>query len=111
MELLTVEETAAMLRVSKVTVRRFIADGRLPAVKVGRAVRVEKADAERVAQPATPKAPMSRPTSRKYRGTQANAVAALRKLVGIAGYDPNAPTDVSENKYKYLAEAYEDTPE
>ena len=111
MELLTVEETAAMLRVSKVTVRRFIADGRLPAVKVGRGVRVEKADAERVARPTTRN---SRPVQRENLvppGEPFTAGDSLWDIVGIAGYDPDAPTDVSENKYKYLADAYADTHE
>jgi len=111
MELLTVEETAAMLRVSQVTVRRFIADGRLPAVKVGRAIRVEKAEVERVARPAAVK---SRPTRREDSvplGKPFTDADSLWDIVGMAGYDPDAPTDVSENKYKYLAEAYLDTHE
>ncbi|HEY7066305.1 MAG TPA: helix-turn-helix domain-containing protein [Chloroflexota bacterium] len=111
MELLTVQETADLLKVSTVTVRRFIADGRLPARKVGRAVRVDKADAERVAKPIAAKSRTPRRGSRNGRRAETSAVAALRELVGIAGYDPNAPTDVSKNKYKYLAEAYEDTHE
>src|SRR3954451_16694695 len=109
MELLTVEETAAMLRVSKVTVRRFIADGRLPAVKVGRAVRVEKADAERVAQPTTINSQRRRRENSVPLGKPLTAVDSLWEIVGIAGYDPDAPTDVSENKYKYLADEYLDT--
>ena len=36
MELLTVDEVAQLLRVSPLTVRRHIASGRLPALKVGR---------------------------------------------------------------------------
>ena len=42
MELLTVDETARLLKVAPVTVRRYIAEGRLPAVRVGRAVRVRR---------------------------------------------------------------------
>jgi len=34
-ELLTIKETAAMLRVHPMTVRRMITDGRLPAVQLG----------------------------------------------------------------------------
>jgi excisionase family DNA binding protein len=111
MELLTVQETADLLKVSTVTVRRFIADGRLPAVKVGRAVRVEKADVERVVTPITAHA---RQVARQHRGPDAkdtSTVGSLWNLVGIAGYDPDAPTDVAEDKYKCLAEAYEDTHE
>ena len=36
---LTVREAAAMLRVSQVTLRRYVASGKLPAVRVGRNVR------------------------------------------------------------------------
>ena len=42
MDLLTVKETAQMLRVTPITVRRYIAAGRLPAVRVGRGVRVDQ---------------------------------------------------------------------
>jgi excisionase family DNA binding protein len=111
MELLTVEETAAMLKVSQVTVRRFIADGRLPAVKVGRSVRVEKGEAERVARPATVKSRRLQREDSVPLGEPFTAVDSLWDIVGIAGYDPDAPTDVSENKYKYLADAYADTHE
>lgn len=32
---------------------------------------------------------------------------SLWNLVGIAGHRPGAPTDVSSNKHKYLAESYD----
>jgi excisionase family DNA binding protein len=51
MNLLTVDETAAMLRVNPVTIRRYIKSGRLPAVRVGRHVRIEKEAAEALATP------------------------------------------------------------
>ncbi|HLH22708.1 MAG TPA: helix-turn-helix domain-containing protein [Chloroflexota bacterium] len=111
MELLTVQETADLLRVSTVTVRRFIADGRLPAVKVGRAVRVDKADAEHIAKPVRVGARGKPSQSDTPSDEAASAVASLWRLVDLAGYDPDAPTDVAENKHKYLAEAYEDTHE
>jgi excisionase family DNA binding protein len=38
--LLTVKETAAMLRLSVRSVRRMIADQRLPVVRFGRAIRI-----------------------------------------------------------------------
>jgi excisionase family DNA binding protein len=40
--LLTANETAAILNVSVRTVRRLIADGTLPAVRIGRAVRISQ---------------------------------------------------------------------
>jgi len=38
MDLLTVHETAAMLKVNPDTVRRYITSGRLPAVRIGRLI-------------------------------------------------------------------------
>jgi excisionase family DNA binding protein len=38
----TVEEVATMLRVSKETIRRLIAEGRLEGVRVGHQVRISK---------------------------------------------------------------------
>jgi excisionase family DNA binding protein len=41
---LTVKEVAERLRLHPITVRRLIASGRLPAVRIGRAVRVREGD-------------------------------------------------------------------
>ena len=40
-DMLTVPEVAARLRVNAATVRRWCADGTLPAIKVGRSYRIE----------------------------------------------------------------------
>jgi excisionase family DNA binding protein len=101
-ELLTIRETAELLKVSPITVRRYIADGRLPAVRVGRGVRVRK---EAVDQLLTP---VERTTAR--RGPRVPAGRPLTyddplwQLVGSAA--SAGPTDVSANKHKYLADAY-----
>lgn len=98
MELLTVQETAQMLKLAPITVRRYIRSGRLPAVKVGRAIRVRR---EAVDSLLTPVIPAGRPLTYED---------SLWKIVGIAGGegDDDGPTDVSSNKHKYLAEAYAD---
>jgi excisionase family DNA binding protein len=101
MELITVQETARMLKVSPLTVRRYIADGRLPAVKVGRSVRVRKEVLDQLIKPVEPKAPKGRSTGR---GRPTSAEDPIWNIVGIAR--SGGPGDVSENKYKYLAEAY-----
>jgi excisionase family DNA binding protein len=93
MELLTVKETAEMLRVSTVTVRRYIASGRLAAVRVGRNIRIRRVDAERVIEPAEPE-------------NHQKLIAEAK-----ASYFSNGPTDISENHDTYLAEAYADTHE
>jgi excisionase family DNA binding protein len=51
MDLLTVDEIARLLKVNPVTVRRFISTGRLPAVRVGRRIRVHRKDAEALLAP------------------------------------------------------------
>ncbi len=103
MELLTVDETARLLKVTQITVRRFIAEGRLPAVRVGRAVRVRREALDQLIKPVEPQT-NGRPGARGKRFTRNDA---LFNIVGIAD-DPSDPTtDVSENKLQYLAEAYQ----
>jgi excisionase family DNA binding protein len=45
---LTVAEVAAMLKLNQQTVRNWIEQGSLPAVRVGRRVRIRRSDLERV---------------------------------------------------------------
>lgn len=42
--LLTIRETAEHLRVSRATVERMLADGRLPKIKVGASTRIARSD-------------------------------------------------------------------
>ena len=44
--LLTVPEVAALLRLSPRSIRRLIDDGRLPIVRLGRAIRIRPQDVE-----------------------------------------------------------------
>jgi excisionase family DNA binding protein len=54
-DLLTVPEAAAVLKVSPVTVSRWLRQGRLPAYRLGpRAVRIRRADLQAVFAPARP---------------------------------------------------------
>jgi excisionase family DNA binding protein len=56
-DLLTVPEAAAALKVSPVTVSRWLRQGRLPAYRLGpRAVRIRRADLQAVFAPARPAA-------------------------------------------------------
>jgi excisionase family DNA binding protein len=48
---LTVNEAAALLRVSDLTVRRWIWSGKLPATRVGRLLRIRQSDIEGLTQP------------------------------------------------------------
>ena len=111
MELLTVQETAQLLKVSPITVRRYIASGRLAAVKVGRAVRIRREAVEDLMEPVVPRhlrddvdedeIPEGRPLTFND---------SLFRIIGIAGSSDGAEgmSDVASDKYKYLAEAYAD---
>src|SRR3990172_4171341 len=102
MELMTIQETARLLRVSPLTVRRYIAARRLPAVRVGRGVRVRKEDIDKLPTPVEVGLEAVRP--RVKRGGVFTKEDPLWRLVGIGHSE--GPGDVSENKHKYLAEAY-----
>ncbi len=101
MVLLTVQETASLLRVSPMTIRRYISSGRLPAVRIGRGVRVPR---ESLAQLL---APIERPTpvapERARRGRAFTMDDSLWNIVGI-GRSPD-PSQVAEQKDRYVAEA------
>ena len=64
MDLLTVQETAVLLKLNPKTVRNYIASGRLAARRVGRRVRIERTAAEALAVPFRPLAPdAAKPTN------------------------------------------------
>jgi len=51
-EFLTINETAALLRITTRSVRRYVTEGKLPAYRVGeRWVRVKREDVERLFTP------------------------------------------------------------
>jgi excisionase family DNA binding protein len=107
MELLTVQETAALLKVAPITVRRFIEDGRLPAVRIGKSVRIEKADVQQLLRPvhaAATKPRRSRSGSRPLTPDDPSF-----QLIGMAR--SGGPGDVAERTDEYLAEAYAATHE
>lgn len=117
MELLTVRETADLLKLSPVTVRRFIAAGRLPAVRVGRAVRVSREAINGLLEPMVPRHLRDDEDEDEeyFEGRPLTLDDALFRIIGIAGGSEmdngrgdTRPTDVASNKHKYLAEAYAD---
>lgn len=59
-EVLTVEETARLLKVTNTTVRRWCLLGWLPAFKIGRAWRIPRDELERLMEPAGPHRPQRR---------------------------------------------------
>jgi excisionase family DNA binding protein len=104
MELLTVQETAGILKVSPVTVRRYIKSRRLPAVRVGRSVRIRAEDVESLLVPIDPD------LERLNNAPLFTMDSPLWNLVGMfssADAPEDIPDDISRDKYEYLAEAYE----
>lgn len=101
MELLTVQETAKELKVAPITIRRYIASGRLPAVKVGKGIRVRREAVERFVTVIEPKRP--RRVVRRRLGKPLTMSDPLWQVVGIGH---SGQSDVSANKHRYLADAY-----
>ena len=108
MDLLTVREAAAMLRVSQVTLRRYVASGKLPAVRVGRNMRIEREAAVSFAVPssASRDAEIEDELSHMVPKRGFSPGSSLWDLVGFIKDD--GPTDLAENHDRYLAEAYGD---
>jgi excisionase family DNA binding protein len=102
MELLTVREVAQTLRVSPMTIRRYIADGKLSAVRVGRSVRVSRDAIERFIEPVAPSAFGARGTAEE------GVITFDDPLWDIVGIIKDGPSDLARNHDKYLAEAYAD---
>lgn len=101
MELLTVDETARILRLNPITIRRYIADGRLVGIKVGQRVRVPRESLDDFTRPVDVK-------PARYRQPPAGKVFSEDdRLWRIVGAFESGAADVSEEKQKYLAEAYE----
>jgi excisionase family DNA binding protein len=98
MELLTVSETAAYLKVSTVTVRRYIKARRLPVVRLGRSIRVRKEDVEALHE---------RPEGHELRERYFEPESRLWEIVR-KGYRSGL-SDVSSDKHKYLADAVDPT--
>lgn len=110
MELLTVRETAERLNLAPATVRRYIGSGRLPAVRVGRRVRVRREEIEGFVEPVRPDE--GHRTGSDVAVGSEELTDALLRLVGAAGLagDEGGPTDVSADKYTHLADAYAPRP-
>ncbi len=94
MEFLTVKETAQLLRVSPITVRRYIAAGQLAAERVGRGIRVRRKAIEEFVTPVEPDALLGKPTTDDD---------PLWEMIGTGTSE--SPNDVASNKHKYLADA------
>jgi excisionase family DNA binding protein len=101
MEFLTVKETAQLLRVSTITVRRYIASGQLAAERVGRGIRVRR---EAIGEFVTPV------ESSSVRRADSDYPSTILEGLGISAgiFRSGEPTNIAEHKQDYLAEAYGD---
>jgi len=113
MELMTIKEAADALRVSPVTVRRYISKGRLAAVRVGRGLRVEKKAVETLPVPSLPRGwedipPRGYKYAKYLKPIPEDDYDPFKGLIGIIEGKVENPTDISTNKQKYLADAYAD---
>lgn len=94
MDLLTVNETAAILKINPETVRRHIASGRLPTVRIGRRVRVRRDALETLAIPMRPREepvpamlppyPAPTPADLAQRRVAAAEIRAIREQAGVS---------------------------
>lgn len=105
MELLTVDETAQLLKVSTVTVRRFIARGDLRSVKIGRQRRIERQDVEQFVHGATGTTDDLPEELRNARPLAPDD--SIFEIIGMARSE--RPGDVASDKHRYLADAYLET--
>jgi excisionase family DNA binding protein len=101
MELLTVKETARLLRVSPITIRRYIASGRLPAERVGRGIRVRRKAIEGFVTPIAPT---------EQRVNDEDEIPTVLETLGISvgTLRTGQPTIIAEHKDEYLADAFSD---
>jgi excisionase family DNA binding protein len=108
MELMTIQETAHVLRVSPLTVRRFIAAGQLSAIRAGKGVRVRKESVEQFIQPVEPKRePDLQPgdTETATGASKGRPLTFEDPLWELVGSATEAQRTDAGKKYEYLAEA------
>jgi excisionase family DNA binding protein len=108
MDLLTIAETARLLKVNPMTVRRYIKSGRLPAVRFGRRVRVRKESLDHRLRPVTPReGDAAREGGGRMREIERPAVPRLtdEKQRGVLGAIEQAKRERAE-----LAATYREVP-
>lgn len=107
MDLLTVKETAEILRVSPLTVRRYISRNILHAVHVGRGVRIQREELENLVAPKKPKY-FNAPGTDENDPSTWPVMAADDPMWDMMGIIKDGPPDLAANHDNHLAEAYED---
>ncbi len=108
-ELMTVEQVADYLQLNKLTVYKYIREGRLSAARLGKAYRIRRADVDgfldrQMARPAAPAGSrpnaLKRPIRRGRRGTRSEeiAVAPHRRQSEL----PREHSEVSINPMEWV---------
>lgn len=105
MALLTIQQTARLLNVSPITVRRSISSGYLPALRTRGEWRVRREMLDRFIKPVEARPRRVMPWAPNL-GKPLTENDSLWNFVGMAGSEDEPKTDVASNKHKYLAEAY-----
>ena len=103
MSLLTVQETATRLKVHPLTVRRYVASGRLQSVRVGRGVRI---DEEALDQFLGRTAPTENP-GRSDAAALAKPLSADHGLWGLAGLVTEGPATDAARIHDLLANVHD----
>jgi excisionase family DNA binding protein len=94
---LTVAEVADRFKVNQQTVRNWIEQGRLPAVRVGRRVRIRRSDFDRILDGGSRRNSISASTAAPPRSAGPNAEAFWSgEPVGVAEPAPALPTGPHE---------------
>jgi len=91
-DIMTVDQVAAYLQLNRLTIYRYIREGRLPASKVGKAYRIRKADVEWFLDSAR-----TRPVRRPKPAVQPEAVAARRPEPVVVTSRPDS-TDLRDRE-------------
>lgn len=91
-----------MLKVNPITIRRYIDNGKLPAVRVGTGVRVRREAVDKFITDVVPKKGKKPRAVRNEKPLAPDD--ALWRVVGIG--QSEEPTDIAKHKDDYLADAY-----
>jgi excisionase family DNA binding protein len=94
---------AALRGISPITIRRYIASGRLGAVRVGRGIRVSREAIDRFLTPVDGREP-----NEELAPVRVKPFTFDSPLWDIVGMIEGGPADFSEHADRYLADAYAD---
>ncbi|HET9394871.1 MAG TPA: helix-turn-helix domain-containing protein [Nitrospiraceae bacterium] len=103
MEFLTVKETAQLVRVSPITVRRYIASGQLAAERVGRGIRVRREAIEEFVSPV-----VRSTTKGQIVGSDKPSTILEGMGISVGTFRSGMPTDIARHKDEYVADAIAD---